>query len=93
VACCGFLDILGIPAAAIVGWSDGAITGLQLAIAKPGRISKLFAFGANRTVDGMKPNGSRSLGARLALQPDTCHFVMLQHPAEFNRVMIEFLSR
>jgi pimeloyl-ACP methyl ester carboxylesterase len=53
----------------------------------------LFAFRANKTVDGMKPNGSRSLGARLALQPDTCHFAMLQHPAEFNRVMIEFLSR
>jgi pimeloyl-ACP methyl ester carboxylesterase len=39
----GFLDVLGIPAAAIVGWSEGAITGLQLAVAKPGRISKLFA--------------------------------------------------
>jgi pimeloyl-ACP methyl ester carboxylesterase len=57
----GLLDELGIPAAAIVGWSDGAITGLQLAIAKPDRISKLFAFGANKTVDGLKPNGSRSL--------------------------------
>jgi pimeloyl-ACP methyl ester carboxylesterase len=165
----GFLDVLGIPAAAIVGWSDGAITGLQLAIAKPGRISKVFAFGANRTVDGMKPNGSRSPifasfverckseyphlslhpdkwpqlvdglrgmwrkepaftrqklaaikaptaiadgehdeiikreeteqlslvipGARLVLQADTSHFAMLQDPAEFNRVMIEFLSR
>ena len=53
----GLLDFLQIPAAAVVGWSDGAITGLQLAIAKPDRISKLFAFGANSTLGGLKPDG------------------------------------
>jgi len=38
------LDQLGIERIAIVGWSDGAITGLELAMAKPERVSKLFAF-------------------------------------------------
>ena len=54
------MDALQIPSAAIVGWSDGAITGLQLAITRPDRVTKLFAFGANATVDGMKPDGAKS---------------------------------
>lgn len=54
------MDTLQIPSAAIVGWSDGAITGLQLAMTRPDRVTKLFAFGANATVDGMKPDGAKS---------------------------------
>jgi pimeloyl-ACP methyl ester carboxylesterase len=48
------LDHLQIHSVSIVGWSDGAITGLQLAMSRPDRVSKLFAFGANGTVDGLK---------------------------------------
>jgi pimeloyl-ACP methyl ester carboxylesterase len=162
------LDQLGIDRAAIIGWSDGAITGLELAMAKPERVSKLFAFGANKTVDGLKPAGSRSRtfatfverckaeyphlsphperwpqlteglramwrsepsfskqrlatikaptaiadgeydeiikreqteqmsrdvpGAKLVLQSGASHFAMLQSPADFNRIVIEFLA-
>ena len=154
-------------AAAVVGWSDGAITGLQLAIAKPDRISKLFAFGANSTLGGLKPDGARSTvfaayaarckieyaelsphpekwpqlmdglramwrsepnftneklasinaptmisdgeydeiikpehtrymataipGAQLAIEPNTSHFAMLQNPAQFNKILLNFL--
>jgi len=56
----GLMDLLGIPSASIIGWSDGAITGLQLAMTRPERVSKLFAFGANSSIDGLKANGSRS---------------------------------
>ena len=56
----GLLDFLEISQAAIVGWSDGAVTGLQLAMTKPSRVSKLFAFGANSSADGLKANGARS---------------------------------
>jgi pimeloyl-ACP methyl ester carboxylesterase len=56
----GLLDLLKIPTVSIVGWSDGAITGLQLAISKPDRVSRLFAFGANSSVSGLKKNGSKS---------------------------------
>ena len=164
----GLLDFLQIPAAAVVGWSDGAITGLQLAIAKPDRISKLFAFGANSTLGGLKPNGAKSAvfaayaarckieyaelsphpekwpqlmdglramwrtepnftneklasinaptmisdgeydeiikpehtrymataipGAQLAIEPNTSHFAMLQNPAQFNKILLDFLT-
>src|SRR5262249_19007649 len=47
------LDALAIPSAAIVGWSDGAVTGLQLALTRQQRVAKLFAFGANASPDGM----------------------------------------
>ena len=54
------LDLLAIPRVSLVGWSDGAVTGLELAMTRPERVSRLFAFGANSTPDGMKPNGARA---------------------------------
>ncbi|SER00124.1 Pimeloyl-ACP methyl ester carboxylesterase [Faunimonas pinastri] len=49
----GFMDELKIPKASIVGWSDGGIIGLDLAIRHPDRLEKLFAFGANYNTDGL----------------------------------------
>jgi pimeloyl-ACP methyl ester carboxylesterase len=50
----GLMDFLNIPKAAIVGWSDGAILGLDIAIRHPERITKLFAFAANSDPSGVK---------------------------------------
>jgi pimeloyl-ACP methyl ester carboxylesterase len=50
----GVLDKLAIPKAAIVGWSDGAIIGLSLAMNHPDRVSRLFAFAANSDPTGVK---------------------------------------
>jgi pimeloyl-ACP methyl ester carboxylesterase len=48
------MDYLHIPKAAIVGWSDGAIIGLDLAIHHPERVTRLFAFAANSDPSGVK---------------------------------------
>jgi len=48
------LDTLHIQRADIVGWSDGAIIGLDLAIRYPTRISKVFAFAANTQTSGVQ---------------------------------------
>ncbi|MGO9985851.1 MAG: alpha/beta fold hydrolase [Rhodomicrobium sp.] len=56
----GLLDHLKIDAASVIGWSDGAVTGLQLAMTTPERVTRLFAFGANVTLDGLKSGGARS---------------------------------
>lgn len=48
------LDTLHIQAADIVGWSDGAIIGLDLAIRHPARIRKVFAFAANTQTSGVQ---------------------------------------
>ena len=48
------MDFLKIPKAAVVGWSDGAILGLDIAIRHPERLAKLFAFAANSDPGGVK---------------------------------------
>jgi pimeloyl-ACP methyl ester carboxylesterase len=48
------LDHLKLPRADIVGWSDGAIIGLDLAIRYPTRIGRVFAFAANTRTSGVK---------------------------------------
>jgi pimeloyl-ACP methyl ester carboxylesterase len=50
------LDHLNLPRADILGWSDGAIIGLDLAIRHPARIGKVFAFAANSKTEGVQDN-------------------------------------
>lgn len=76
------LDTLSIPTCAVVGWSDGGVTGLELAMARPERVTKLFAIGANVSPDGLIAGGGhtptfstylagcRSNYARLSPTPD-----------------------
>ena len=49
----GLMDYLKIKRAAVVGGSDGAILGLDIAIHYPQRITKLFAFAANSDPSGV----------------------------------------
>jgi pimeloyl-ACP methyl ester carboxylesterase len=48
------LDALKIARADVVGWSDGAILGLDLAIRYPSRVGKVFAFAANTVPSGVQ---------------------------------------
>ncbi len=50
----GLMDQLHIAHAAVIGWSDGAITGLEIAIHHPDRLRGLFAFAANSDPSGVK---------------------------------------
>jgi pimeloyl-ACP methyl ester carboxylesterase len=50
----GLMDYLKIDKAALVGWSDGAIIGLDIALRHPGRLTKLFAFAANSDPSAVK---------------------------------------
>lgn len=49
------LESLGLKSVNIVGWSDGGILGLLLAIHHPDKVGKLAIMGANLTPDGVKP--------------------------------------
>ena len=53
----GVMDFLGLRKAAVVGWSDGAIIGLDIAIHHPERLTRLFAFAANSDPSGVKDVG------------------------------------
>lgn len=49
------MDHLALPAAALVGWSDGACTALELAMAAPERVRGVFFFACNVAPDGALP--------------------------------------
>jgi pimeloyl-ACP methyl ester carboxylesterase len=84
----GLLDFLKIPQASIVGWSDGAVTGLQLAMTKPDRVSRLFAFGANTSAEGLQANGASSpVFARFARRCQAEYVLLSPHPERWPRLL------
>jgi pimeloyl-ACP methyl ester carboxylesterase len=48
------MDALGIEKADVLGWSDGANTGLDLAVNNPDRLIKVIAFGGNFDQSGAR---------------------------------------
>jgi len=49
------LDYLKVDKVDLVGWSDGGIIGLDIAMSQPERLDHLFAHAANITTDGVDP--------------------------------------
>ena len=54
------MDGLNLDHADVVGWSDGAIIGLIMAMKHPARVTHVFAFGANMDLHGFNPMGALS---------------------------------
>ena len=52
----GVMDALKVERASVVGWSDGAIIGLVMAMKYPERLNRVFAFAANMDPTGVKPD-------------------------------------
>ena len=50
------MDRLKIVRAPVVGWSDGAIIGLVMALRHPERLTRVFAFAANMDPSGVRPD-------------------------------------
>jgi pimeloyl-ACP methyl ester carboxylesterase len=48
------MDALGVPKADIVGWSDGAVVALDLAMRYLDRVGKIFAYAVNTKTTGTK---------------------------------------
>jgi pimeloyl-ACP methyl ester carboxylesterase len=48
------MDHLKIEKASIVGWSDGGIIGLEIALTHPDRLKKVVAYGANFDPSGVR---------------------------------------
>jgi pimeloyl-ACP methyl ester carboxylesterase len=66
-----FLDSLNIDSAYVLGWSDGGIVGLELALKYPRKIAKLVAVGANFLPD------STALPAGMIHEMETSSFARL----------------
>jgi pimeloyl-ACP methyl ester carboxylesterase len=54
------MDVLKVPKGDIVGWSDGGILGLDLAMRYPDRVGKIFAFAANTMTSGVKDGAAKN---------------------------------
>ena len=54
----GLMDFLKLKQASLVGWSDGAIIGLDIALHHPDRLTRLFAFAANSDPSGVADIGN-----------------------------------
>ncbi len=54
------MDALSLERADVVGWSDGAIIALIMAMKHPQRVDHVFAFAANMDLHGFNPSGALS---------------------------------
>jgi pimeloyl-ACP methyl ester carboxylesterase len=71
----GFLEALGIPKAHLVGYSDGGILCLVMALQRPEMISRMVPIAANFHFDGLSPQmaamfGSFTLDVLRAMLPE-----------------------
>jgi pimeloyl-ACP methyl ester carboxylesterase len=85
----GLMDCLGIPQAAIVGWSDGAIIGLSLAMSHPGRVSRLFAFAANSDPSGVKDVSKSPVFTEFIARGEKEYEALSSTPREYKRFVEE----
>ena len=88
----GLMDYLGIPQAAIVGWSDGAIIGLSLAMSHPGRVSRLFAFAANSDPGGVKDVGKSPVFTEFIARAEKEYQALSATPREY-KTFVDEISR
>ncbi len=79
------LDYLKVGKVDLVGWSDGGIIGIDIALKHPERLRKLFAQAANVTVDGVDPKvmESKTFNAYIARMGED-YQKMSKTPGEFD---------
>ena len=90
------MDHLHIRRCSLVGWSDGAITSLIMAMRHPTRVSRVYAFGANMNTEALDPGTfSSPILAQVAerLAKDYAH--LSPTPAEFSalRAAVETMQK
>jgi pimeloyl-ACP methyl ester carboxylesterase len=78
------MDYLHLRKAALVGWSDGAIIGLDIAINHPDRLTRLFAFAANSDPSGVKEVSKSPVFTAFAQRAATEYARLSPTPTQFN---------
>ena len=79
------MDRVKVAQTAVVGWSDGAIVGLTLAMNHSKRITRVFAFAANMDPSGNKPvaDADKPIVAHILARHAKDYARLSQTPAEF----------
>jgi len=79
------MDALEIDKAAVVGWSDGGIISLVMALKDPERLTRVFAFAANMDPSGNLPNvGASATFGRFEREAAEAYSRLSPTPTEFN---------
>ena len=86
------LDFLKVRKTSLVGWSDGAIIGLQIATHHPDRLERLFAFAGNSDPSGTKKAIGSAAFAAYGRRVEQEYKALSPAPDAFNRFRAD-LSR
>lgn len=85
------MDFLKIRSASIIGWSEGGVIGLFLAIHHPERVEKLLAFGANYSVSSYPPKPlspeMKAMGARYMARAKATYRRLSPTPGGFSELL------
>jgi pimeloyl-ACP methyl ester carboxylesterase len=78
------MDALDLAKCAVVGWSDGAIIGLVLAMKNAARVTRVFAFGGNMDLGGVRDvSPSHPAVARAYARAAKIYAQISETPTEF----------
>lgn len=83
----GLLDYLKIRRVALVGWSDGAIIGLDIAMHHPERLTKLFAFAANYDTAGVADVDHSPVFKAFEMRAGREYAALSPTPKDYNRFL------
>lgn len=83
----GLLDYLKIKRVALVGWSDGAIIGLDIAMRHPERLTKLFAFAANYDTAGVADVDHSPVFRAFEMRAGHEYAALSTTPKDYNRFL------
>jgi pimeloyl-ACP methyl ester carboxylesterase len=79
------MDYLHLDKAAIVGWSDGAIIGLDITIHHPERVARLYAFAANSNPSGVKEVSRSPVFTEFTARAATEYAQLSSTPGQFQQ--------
>jgi pimeloyl-ACP methyl ester carboxylesterase len=88
----GLMDFLKIPKAALVGWSDGAIIGLDIAMKHPERLTRLFAFAANSDPSGVADISGNAVVAAATARAEKEYEQLSPTPGEFPAFVAQIMK-
>jgi len=83
------MDHIHLAKAAIVGWSDGAIVGLDLAIHHPERVARLYAFAANSNPSGVKEVSRSPVFSEFTARAATEYAQLSPTPGQFKQFVAD----
>ncbi|MGB6536703.1 MAG: alpha/beta hydrolase [Xanthobacteraceae bacterium] len=83
------MDYLKVSKAALVGWSDGAIIGLDIAMHHPARLSRLFAFAANSDPSAVKDVEKSPVFSAFIARARTEYATLSPTPTEYDAFLTQ----